>query len=193
MIEGRGTFTPVLTVWHHDAETAVTVMSVAAEANSEPSNIVGKTPSVYAPETHILSLTADKTTHLNDGTEAGSNLPVTTDETPDSVDWSASAGTVTGAGGTGSWEPTVSMNPAKVTVSCTVQRGAVEDTATIDLYVTDDAIMTEYGDSGKYKTGAPSDGLLEQLAHGGDLITGRQSEYHMSSDKVTWLGTFDTS
>ncbi len=169
------------------------VISVGAEASSEPSNVAGNTPSVYAPEIHILSLTTDKTTHLNSGTEPAANLTVTTDETPDSVDWSATAGTVIGADSTATWAPTAAMNPAKVTVTCTVHKGSVQDTATLDLFVTDDAILTEFGDNGMYMTGAPSDELLEKLTDGGDLITGRQFEYYMTADRVTWLGTFDTS
>lgn len=170
------------------------VKSVSGDSvESDPSDTAGNTPCEYVPEIHITDLSTDKTTHCNDASEGVSNITATCDVAPDSVDWSASGGTINGNDLSATWQPTNGMNPSKVTVTCTAHLGTSQDTQTIDLYVTDDAILTQYGNSGMYMTGAPGPDMLEKLIDGGDKITGRQFEYYMHPDKVTWLGTFDTS
>lgn len=158
------------------------VVSLGVEADSEPSNVSGNTPSVYVPEIHILSLTTDKTTHCSSASEAAANLVVTTDETADSVDWSATGGTATGDGTTATWAPTSGMDAVKVTVTCTVHKGTAEDTATIDLYVTDASILTQYGETGHFIDFSLD--CLEAIELSGDVIPARPFTHYADGEHV---------
>jgi hypothetical protein len=164
------------------------------EVESVPSDTDQATPSDALPIS-ITDLTTDKITHFN-GTsvppEANANLTVTTSVPPTSVDWSATGGTITPSGSTAVWERTVDMAPGVVTVTCTAWSGPLSDEATIELIVTVEPILDEYGDNGKFKTGAPTDIMLERLIDGGDQINGRQFEYYMGKGDVVGLATFDT-
>jgi len=158
------------------------VVSLGVEADSDPSNVAGNTPSVYAPEIHILSLTTDKTTHCSDASEAASNLLVTTDETPDEVDWSATGGAVVGDNSTATWSATAGMDPVKVTVTCTVHKGTAEDTATIDLYVTDAPILDQYGEEGHFINF--TEDCLEAIELSGEVIPDRPFTYYADGEHV---------
>jgi len=78
-------------------------------------------------------------------------------------------------------------------VTCTVHAGSGEDTGTLDLYLTENSIIDSIGESGRYKTGAPTTEMLERLDEGGDSIMNRQFEYYMVPENVVLLATFDTS
>lgn len=181
------------------------VVSVGTEAESDPSDVAGNTPCEYVPEIHITGLTTDKTTHCSNGSEGASNLTVTTDIAPDSVDWSATGGTINGAGSTATWSATAGMDPVKVTVTCTVHSGTADDSATLDLYVCQEAIKTkgllnqDIGDplgSGHFIDFNNCD-LLLPLADGGGEIRadpeGRPMSYYVTPDHVVLHGYFRTT
>ena len=167
---------------------------------SEPSNTDGTTPSEYV-EINITDLTTDKTTHCNDASEPASNLEVTVDVVPDSIDWEASAGVLTPNGSTATWLPTAGMDPVKVTVTCTAHLGPGEDSATLDLYVTEASIKTT-GLQGQSIGDPPGSGhfiefdnlpLLTPLAEGGEKVDGRPMSYYMTQDHVVIHAYFRTT
>ena len=158
---------------------------------SAASDTVSEVPSEIT-EINITSLTTDKTTHCTDGSEPASNLSVATDIASTSIDWSATAGTITGTGPDVTWTAPTAATPQKVTVTCTVHAGSGEDTGTLDLYLTENSIIDSIGESGRYKTGAPTADMMERLVNGGDTITGRQFEYYMVPENVVVLSTYDT-
>jgi hypothetical protein len=175
------------------------VTSVAGMLESVPSPTVNAVASQESNIT-ITALTTDKTTHCNSASEPASNLAVTADLTPDSVDWAATRGTITPNGNTATWKPTNGQQVGKVTVTCTVHKGSNTDSKTIDLYVTSATILTEYGDSGHFINGAPkllSGGTtcptLEPLSMGGNRVENREMQYYMTADHVTYFSTFDIS
>jgi hypothetical protein len=167
------------------------VVSVGAEAESDPSETVGNTPCEEVPEIHITGLTTDKTTHHSGGGEGVANLTVTTDVTPDSVDWSATAGTANGNGETATWEPTAGMDPVKVTVTCTVHAGPANDSATIDLYVTDSTILTQYGENNGHFIDF-SLPCLEAIAISGDVIPDRPFTHYADGEHVVVLDRWES-
>jgi fibronectin type 3 domain-containing protein len=165
------------------------VVSVGSEAESDPSATVGNTPCEEVPEIHITGLQTDKTTHHTSGSEGVSNIGVMADNTPDSVDWSATAGTIGGSGTNVTWEPGTSMSPQKVTVTCTVHMGAAEDTATLDLYVTSEQIQSPTPGTNSFIDFNNLD-LLEPLIDGGDTISGRPLSYYVNGNNVVLFNLF---
>jgi len=163
------------------------VVSVGSgDVESEPSNTAGNTPCDYVPEIHITGLTTDKLTHCSNGSEPASNLNVATDIAPDSVDWSATAGTINGNGENATWQAQAGMNPVKVTVTCTVHSGTASDSATLDLYVTDQAIQQPTPGTSHYIDFTVPD-LLEPLADGGTHVSNRPFSYYGDDGRATLL------
>ncbi|MBN2082572.1 hypothetical protein JW859_10265 [bacterium] len=157
--------------------------SVGSEADSDPSNTAGAYPCEYVPEIHITGLTTDKSTHCGNGSDGVvSNLTVTTDETPTSVDWSATAGSIVGNGSTATWEPSASLEPQVVTVTCTAHNDTASDSATLDLYVTDATWLTNLGTDGYFIDFNLE--CLEALAISGDIITSRDFSFYADGKHV---------
>jgi hypothetical protein len=182
------------------------VVSVGSgDVESEPSNTAGNTPCEYVPEIHITGLTTDKLTHCSNGSEPASNLNVATDIAPDSVDWSATAGTINGDGENATWQAQAGMDPVKVTVTCTVHAGTSSDSQTLDLYVCQEGIKTtgllnqDIGDplgSGHFIDFNNCDLLLPLAEGGGDIRAdpeGRPMSYYVMPDHVVLHGYFRTT
>ena len=130
-------------------EYYITSVAGGGALESVPSATVSSQPSVETP-IQITDFTTDKTTHFTGGGEPASNITVTTDSTPDSVDWTATLGGVTGSGTTATWSPPGGSSPQVVTITCTVHKGTSSDNATLKLYLTEENIKTAYGNSGNY-------------------------------------------
>ena len=115
-----------------------------------PSNTASAEPKP-SEAINITDLTTDKTTHAADGSDGqDSTLEVTCDRTPTSVDWVCSLGSVTGTGTTVTWSPPGGATPQVVTITCTVHKGSNVDSRDIKLYLTEENIKTEKGQSGMY-------------------------------------------
>ena len=106
----------------------------------------------------ILSVTTDKTTHLNTGTETPANLNVTTDPSPaDTYAWTGPGDFSNPAIANPTWTPNGSTPLGKATLTITVTNGAANDSATIDMYVTQQPIVTQWtgDDSVNRQVGSP--------------------------------------
>lgn len=164
------------------------ITSTAFPLESVPSQTASSQPSEEAA-IQIIDLTTDKTTHCTDGSEPDANITVTTDVTPTTVDWQATVGTVTGSGTSVTWGPPGGATPQKVTITCTVHKGSNEDTATIDLFLTQFKIQTQFlgnniGDpngSGYYREFTCAD-LLEPLTSGGNKVSNRPFSWFLDGE-----------
>ncbi|MBN2082571.1 redoxin domain-containing protein [bacterium] len=164
--------------------------SVGSEADSDPSNTAGAYPCEYVPEIHITGLTTDKTTHCGDGSDGVvSNLAVTTDETPTSVEWTATAGTINGSGSTATWEPGTSLTAQKVTVTCTAHLDTAQDTQTINLYVTAEKIKSPTSGTNSFIDFNDLT-LMEPLADGGAVVDNRPLSYYINGKNVVLFNLF---
>lgn len=117
------------------------VTTLTNEGESDYSQVASSIPSeiVIVPIT-ITSFTTSKSTHHTSGSEGPATLTVATDVAPTSVDWSTSAGAVTGTGSSVTWLPS-GAPVGKVTVTVTVHNGGESDMATLDLIVTSHAMI----------------------------------------------------
>ncbi|MCB1221994.1 MAG: hypothetical protein H7A35_12620 [Planctomycetales bacterium] len=164
------------------------VTTITNEGESDYSEMASSMPSevVIVPIT-ITGLTTSKTTHHTSGSEGPANLSVTTDVTPTSVDWNASAGAITGTGSNVTWLPT-GASVGKVTINVTVHNDGESDQGSIELIVTDDPIINKHTDNtpiGKNGTGewidftqpsnktpnAPYDSYSKYMANGENVVT----------------------
>jgi hypothetical protein len=124
------------------------VTSLSSGCESPPGNVASCAPSPDLPIA-IISVTTDKTTHLQAGTETPANLDVTTNPaTPDSYTWSGDGVFSSTSIKNPTWHPDASTKLGKVTLTITVTRGPNNDSATIDMYVTATAIMSGLGTGG---------------------------------------------
>jgi len=153
---------------------------------SAASDTVSEVPSEIT-EINITSLTTDKTTHHTGGTEPASNLSVTTDIAPDSVDWVCSQGDVTGTGQDVTWAAPTSSTPGTVTITCTVHIGGGQDSRDIFLYLTDETIKTSYGDNGMAYFDDDFSELLECVELGGNTISGVTCADYLDGEHVLLL------
>jgi hypothetical protein len=147
----------------------------------------------------ILSVTTDKTTHLNTGTETPANLNVTTDPSPaDTYSWTGPGDFSNPGIANPTWVPNGSTPLGKATLTITVTNGAADDTATIDMYVTQQPIVTQWTglDSVNRQVGdPPGSGIapdfdytglqyLEPLIDGGNIIAGSGTFYQQIEGQV---------
>lgn len=159
------------------------------DVESVPSTTDDATPSDALPIS-ITDLTTDKTTHFNGGGEPASNLEVTTDVVPTSVDWEASAGIITPSGSSATWEPEIAMNPEKVTVTCTVHSGPLNDQQTIDLYITQKPIRTDLGNAGQFLDFSLE--CLECIDWGGSIIPDHAFSSYADGEHVVVLDRWES-
>ena len=164
------------------------VTTLTNDGESDFSEMVSSLPSdVVIVPISITSFTTSKTTHLNTGAEGPANLSVVTDVPPTSVDWNASAGTITGTGANVTWLPT-GASADKVTITVTVHNDGENDSDSLELIVTSLGIKTTAVDSnplGKDGTGemidftqpsnktpnAPYDSYSKYIGNGTNVCT----------------------
>jgi hypothetical protein len=173
-------------------EYYVTSYSSGGSLESGPSNTASCKPSDIPPIS-ITNLTTDKTTHYKGGGEPASNITVTADQTPDSVDWSATQGSVTGTGTSVTWSPPGGASAGTVTITCTVHKGPNSDSATLKLYVVSESIKTGLPCGGNI-TDFNSYDLLEPLDLGGNIITDPKRPFFWFADgqHVVLFNRFET-
>ncbi|MEZ5338738.1 MAG: hypothetical protein R3F46_10795 [bacterium] len=117
------------------------VTTLTNEGESDYSDVVSSVPSeVVIVPISINSFTTSKSTHHSGGSEGPATLTVATDVPPTSVDWNASAGTISGTGSSVSWN-VAGASVGKVTVNVTVHNGTESDSASLDLIITEHAII----------------------------------------------------
>ena len=175
------------------------IKTLNGAAESAPTATVSSIPSTSAQPIQILSLTTDKTTHCLDGSENAAQLTLVTDPDPaDSYSWTGPGVFSSTAVKNPTWKPDGNTPLGKVTLSVTVTLGPNNDTATIDMYVTQQPIVTEYTglDSVSRQVGSPPgsgiapdfnySGLqyLEPLIDGGSITPASGTFYGQIAGQV---------
>jgi thiol-disulfide isomerase/thioredoxin len=95
----------------------------------------------------VTGFTTNKTTHCNSLAEPASQLTVTTDIPADSLSFTGPGVFTTTAGG-GTWKPNGSTPLGASTLTVTAHKGSKTSSKTLEVYVTQQSILTQYGQNG---------------------------------------------
>jgi thiol-disulfide isomerase/thioredoxin len=94
-------------------------------------------------------LQIDKTTHLNLGTETAAQLSMLTTPEAISYDWTG-PGIFTGSGPHVTWHPDSSTPLGRNVLTCVAHSGSFSVEGSVNVYVTDQPILTQLGDQGHF-------------------------------------------
>ncbi len=114
---------------------AVDIWGRASNYSNESSSTPGEQA---AQPPHITSLTSDRYTFGPEGGTA--TLTAEVDQPDVTFTWAATAGEISGTGSSVTWTPPPIDGSARVTITCTVENAAGQDTAQLQLILTTLAI-----------------------------------------------------
>jgi hypothetical protein len=104
----------------------------------------------------IVSVDTDKTTHIVTGAESAANITATANTDQATWTWTSTLNDVTGSGNAVTWKPSGNPQPQVVTISATAHYGAQQVSKDIKMFLTDQPILTQWGQNGKFVEWDPS-------------------------------------